>query len=229
MRPRGYVICTTPRSGSNYLCQLLASTGALGRPLEYFDAPAVRKAGIADYPDDPEAQLDLIPRLGGSPNGVYGLKVFPYQFERVAALGWTERLPGELQFVFLTRRDLLGQAMSLVRANQTQAWTAGEALTGEADYAPAAIEAAMTEITLGVGRWERWFARNGLWPLRLEYGDLSQGGTPTEGALSNIAKLVGVPGAVADTQLVDLQRQRDQLSDLWRKAFLAPGDGRGDF
>ncbi|MGP8122502.1 MAG: Stf0 family sulfotransferase [Xanthobacteraceae bacterium] len=36
---RGYAICTMPRSGSNFLCQLLASSGCLGRPLEYFNGP----------------------------------------------------------------------------------------------------------------------------------------------------------------------------------------------
>jgi LPS sulfotransferase NodH len=32
---RGYAICTSGRSGSNVLCQYLASTGLLGKPLEY--------------------------------------------------------------------------------------------------------------------------------------------------------------------------------------------------
>ncbi|TPL71848.1 hypothetical protein FJ941_28635 [Mesorhizobium sp. B2-3-13] len=34
---RGYSICTSPRSGSNFLCQHLSSTGVLGHPLEYFN------------------------------------------------------------------------------------------------------------------------------------------------------------------------------------------------
>jgi trehalose 2-sulfotransferase len=31
-----YLICTTPRSGSTFLCEALASTGVAGRPEEYF-------------------------------------------------------------------------------------------------------------------------------------------------------------------------------------------------
>lgn len=37
--PRGFAICTAPRSGSNFLSQLVASTGQLGRPREYFNGP----------------------------------------------------------------------------------------------------------------------------------------------------------------------------------------------
>src|SRR5580704_1364518 len=33
-----YIVCSTQRSGSTYLCDLLASTGVTGRPLEYFEA-----------------------------------------------------------------------------------------------------------------------------------------------------------------------------------------------
>ena len=33
---KGYAICTTIRSGSTWLSELLASTGQLGRPAEYF-------------------------------------------------------------------------------------------------------------------------------------------------------------------------------------------------
>ena len=50
---RGYAICTAPRSGSNFLCQLLAGTGLLGRPLEYFNGPGRRYFDDPSYPDDP--------------------------------------------------------------------------------------------------------------------------------------------------------------------------------
>ena len=38
---RSYVICTTPRSGSTLLCQLLASTGKSGNPDSWFHQPSV--------------------------------------------------------------------------------------------------------------------------------------------------------------------------------------------
>jgi trehalose 2-sulfotransferase len=121
--PRGYAVCTERRSGSIFLCQLLASTGVLGAPTDFFDDVVVKQRGVADYPSDPEAQLAAIPRLGSTPNGVYGLKLFSRHFDAVRHTRWAERLP-RLSFIHLTRLDVVGQAISHVRAMQTQQWTA---------------------------------------------------------------------------------------------------------
>lgn len=61
---RSVLICFVPRSGSTHLCGLLASTGVLGRPREYFWAPNA----VADPP------LDDVLRQGTTPNGVFGCK-----------------------------------------------------------------------------------------------------------------------------------------------------------
>jgi LPS sulfotransferase NodH len=58
-RTRAYVVCSTPRSGSTLLCELLKSTGVAGRPEEYFEArPAT---GLPPHPGD---YLDGLPRTG---------------------------------------------------------------------------------------------------------------------------------------------------------------------
>src|SRR5262245_10046452 len=116
---RGYAICTAPRAGSNWLCQLLASTGVLGRPLEYFNASARRQLDDPTYPDDPRGQVARILTMGRTPNGVYGVKLFASQFRAVAgSVRLSRELPG-LRFVYLRRRDVLGQAISWVRGLQT--------------------------------------------------------------------------------------------------------------
>jgi len=45
-----YLICTTPRSGSTLLCELLADTGIAGRPDEYFQQ--LRSTGLPMRPRD---------------------------------------------------------------------------------------------------------------------------------------------------------------------------------
>ena len=86
---RGYVICTALRSGSNYLCQLLTSTGKLGAPLKYFNGHSRRIFEDPSYPDQPEAQIAKILTVGAAPNGVYGLKLFNYQHIAVSVqLDW---------------------------------------------------------------------------------------------------------------------------------------------
>src|SRR5262245_15968954 len=115
----GYALCTEPRSGSNYVCWLLDTTGVLGHPTEYFNVQTMRFGlGMRDYPSDPESQLSAITRLGTTSNGVYGLKLFSWQFDLAKSTNWARRLPS-LRFIHLVRLDVLGQAISHVRALQT--------------------------------------------------------------------------------------------------------------
>lgn len=60
MRPnRSYIVCSTQRTGSTYLCRLLASTGVAGNPQEYFEARA--DTGL---PPHPGYFLAGLPRTG---------------------------------------------------------------------------------------------------------------------------------------------------------------------
>ena len=102
---RSYVVSSTQRSGSTYLCKLLASTGVAGNPQEYFEARAETGspphpgyflaglprtgAGIRDDArptDAPEysdlrgldgwdAHLERTFRLGTTDNGVFATKL----------------------------------------------------------------------------------------------------------------------------------------------------------
>src|SRR5579864_1896392 len=104
---RGYAICAVARSGTTYLCELLRSTGLLGRPTEIFSPDAF--PSVPDYPREPEGQLRALPTHGMTPNGVYGLKVLTHHFDASVASRWVERLPN-LSFVHMQRRDLIGTA-----------------------------------------------------------------------------------------------------------------------
>lgn len=106
IRPsRAYLVCSTQRSGSTYVCRLLTSTGVAGNPQEYFEARAETGmpphpgyflaglprtgAGIRDdlRPTDApaysdlrtvdgwEAHLERTFRSGTTPNGVFGAKL----------------------------------------------------------------------------------------------------------------------------------------------------------
>lgn len=218
MNLRGYVICTTQRSGSTLLCQLLASTGALGRPDEYFRTPDMRGAGFESYPTDPDQQLVEVLKRGAGPNGVYGLKIVPWQVRLAAQARWAERLPG-LRFVRLDRRDVLLQAISLARATQTDRWTSPEGEIRPPAYDAAAIDQALADVTLGMARWDRWFAAAGVEPMRVAYEDIT---ADNQRVVDAIAATVGVPGKTCiDYDLVDLERQRDETSAEWRTRFVA--------
>lgn len=216
---RGYAICTTIRSGSTWLAELLASTGQLGRPAEYFSTRFQKRVRSADYPETADGQAAHALEHGTTPNGIYGFKIYPMQLDGMAArLRWTERFP-DLGFVHLQRRDLLGQAISRVRVNQTLQWRSTMSASAVPRYDGGAVLAAMRETVAQDARWQLFFARNGLAPLRLVYEDALLSADATVDA---VAGLVGLDGPVAAApERIPFAVQRDALSAEWRERFVA--------
>lgn len=215
----GYAICTIPRSGSNFLGQLLASTGCLGRPLEYFNGPARRVLDDPTFPDDPSEQMLRIRTLGATPNGVYALKLFPSQHDLVRPhVSWTEALP-DLHFIYLERRDVLGQAISWARAQQTGQYRSTQPLQAAATYDLQLIHARLRDIAREQARWTAFFARTGITPTTLIYEKLME--DPQEG-VRRIADLFGyAETAVIDPSKINLKIQRDEVIEDWRKRFVS--------
>ncbi len=215
---RGYAICTTGRSGSNWLCEVLASTATLGVPLEYFNATARRKWTDPHYPDDPSEQLIRIVTTGATPNGVYGVKVFPNQIDQIAnRTRWFDALPG-LCFVSFTREDLLGRAISLARSVQTGRFRSKEAEVAEPRYDGAQIAGFVRYFARQDARWAAFFARNGITPVRLVY---EQTVRDPQAAADRIADALGVPRAPVDLRDAGETIMRDALNDDWRRRFHA--------
>jgi trehalose 2-sulfotransferase len=215
---RGYAICTSGRSGSNLLCQYLSSTGMLGNPLEYFNGSGRRLLGYPDYPDDPAKQIDWIVTEGATPNGIYGLKIFPAQIEQIEkSIRWTELLP-DLKFVLLKRRDILGQALSAVRAMQTEQWRASMPARGPAMYDGARIYERLKIAARDYARWDIFFARKAVAPAIIVYEDLL---ADPQSAVDQVADLFGLRGrAHAASERIDLKIQRDATTEEWRQRFL---------
>jgi LPS sulfotransferase NodH len=215
---RGYAICTQPRSGSNLLCQVLSSTGQLGHPLEYFNAPARRALGLPDFPDSPKLQIEAILRLGATPNGVYGLKLFASQFAAVSArLRWTELLPN-LHFVYLSREDLLGQAISWARALQSEQYRSTQPAKRAPRYDAKLIRSRLMAIVRERAQWEAFFARTGIEPLRIVFERFLE---DRAGQVAQVAGLVDVPNPIVDPSRVDLAMQRDCTTQQWKQRFRA--------
>ncbi|MBV8848649.1 MAG: hypothetical protein JOZ16_03595 [Methylobacteriaceae bacterium] len=214
---RGYAICTLPRSGSNYLCEVLGSTGVLGRPKEYFNAEGRRRYDDPAYPDDPHEQIERILTMGATPNGVYALKLFPTLFDSVVPhFALTKVLP-DLRFVRLRRRDILDHAISYVKATQTQAYRSTDEAVSATSYDPATIQSSIGQICQWSARWDMFFARTGLQPVEITYEDLL--GDP-QAAADRVAKLMDVrPPLKIDFYKIPLRIQRDQESADWRERF----------
>src|SRR5215207_8866293 len=79
-----YLLASVPRAGSTHFSHLLWATGCLGAPLEYLNFESAGPYGFAAA--SPELQQQLwrsVLRRRCSPNGVFGLKAFPQQLDRL--------------------------------------------------------------------------------------------------------------------------------------------------
>ena len=132
------LVCA-PRSGSTYLCDLLASSGKCGHPGEWihdYNLPVfMEKAGVSDLSRELEKFL-LFVFEHGTRNGVFSIKIMYTAImhllklaDRWQELGNQERLQMFLKtyfkdsiVLFLERRDKLAQAVSYYKATQSGRW-----------------------------------------------------------------------------------------------------------
>lgn len=215
---RGYVICATPRSGSNYLCQLLASTGQLGKPQEYFNTHARQKFSDPGYPRDRHAQIDAVRSIGATPNGIYAVKILPLQYSRVTRKVDLFRMLPHLELVRLHRRDLLGQALSLSRVRQTGQIMASKQANAVPVYKVEDIKTCIRDLQTREAIWDQVMREFGVQPLTLAYEDVMR---DPQAAIDQVARLMGLAPIPVNPALVRVTVQRDSETAAWRQRFLA--------
>lgn len=209
---RGYLICSEARTGTTWFGRLLRSTGLLGTPSEVFADP-----GRARLLESRPGYFELLLDQATTPNGVYGFKIMSSQVGVAGRAHWVSRLPA-LSFVYLERRDVLGQAISGVRATQTGQFRAEHTALREPRYDRIAISRELTGICHRRARWHDYFARNGIQPLCFEYEGIA---AAPQAAVAAIAELMGVRDCLPEAFAPGITIQRDAISAEWRSRFLA--------
>lgn len=242
---QSYMICTAPRSGSTLLCGLLAATRAAGAPNSHFHLPSL-DAWLADYgladnrfPSNAEALhavLKVAIQRGTGGNDIFGLRMqrgsFEYFIEQLETLGpddasdvaRIESIFGRTLFIHLSRSDLLGQAISRVRAEQSGLWhrnadgTELERLSDaqEIRYDAAAIRSHMAELRALQHSWTQWFKREGIDPICVDYEPLSD---EPRRVLADILAALSLDPKLAETVEIPTAKLADATSHDWRKRF----------
>ena len=198
-----FFICHTLRCGSTLLCDALSRTGVAGYAEEYFpechpggDVFVATGAALkdpdtwrSDWTNTPFEQcLDRVLRSGTTPNGVFASKVkwfnIPYLGEMLGALSergdvpvaeHLESLFPNLRYVWVTRRDKVRQAVSLVKARQSTQWKSMSAQpqgSDVADYNFHVVDIALRRIVREECAWEEFFTHAGITPFTVVYEDL---------------------------------------------------------
>lgn len=183
---RTFFICSTPRTGSTMLGNLLAETALVGRAGEVFGErfrrdvmPGLSRDGFDEY-------LVVQSARRARDTGTLGIKLHWDQVELLMHLlrlrrglgGANDREVLEAvfpspSFVWISREDTLAQAVSWWKAMTTGRWTDGQPASGEPRFDADGIRGRLRGIEQHTKGWERWFEANHVEPLRLTYEQLA--------------------------------------------------------
>jgi trehalose 2-sulfotransferase len=232
-RQASYLLCGTPRTGSTLLCSLLGSTGVLGRPESYFREPDeaswAHRFGLphdGSHVRDYDVFVRAVRTMATSHNGVFGARVMWGSLERVTTglarpsgrsdLVVLEEAFGPLRFVHLMREDIIGQAVSWYRAEQTGFWQQGD----DQERSPKSDLDGM-KVIVGTIRehnaaWRSWFDDHGVSPDVVTYEQLVQDRRAT---VEGIAAHVGVTLPADWLPVSPHRKQADDLNAEWASAL----------
>lgn len=172
------ILCMTPRSGSTALSAALSDSKLMGRSGERLGNGPLKKIIEAQRPASLVALLRAVIEDSRTRNGVAQIKcdlpqLLPFLLD-AACLPIIQ----QAQMVYLTREDILGQAISRYRGFQTGLWhsTQAAAATGslEVAYDFAAIKGQIDRLVQMMAAYERLFAALNLQPIRISYEQVTQ-------------------------------------------------------
>lgn len=221
-----YLICTTPRTGSNFLCSILRASGVAGHPLEYMNGNYL----MANYNFAPvgNTRYDYLREMEGrrtTPNGVFGIKTMYFQlvaFFNKQDKPTLEFLKRQNLLIYLYRKNKLEQAVSWFLANKTNVYTSIE----EGEYSPIIFDgptmvACLNELVREDSLWQKALKRYELPHVKICYEDLIK---HPEREVSKIYKFFGVEGySKVDENEIEKKLQHPQYGDLLSqfKSFLS--------
>ena len=126
---KSYVICTTPRSGSNLLCGLLTSSKILGKPNEVLNVDSVLRPFCEkhnlfedNFQISMNNYLNCAREKRHSKNNVFGVKILFDQLEPLLDSKEVRQLLQTSKLIWLVRKDVVAQAVSMYIAKATDEW-----------------------------------------------------------------------------------------------------------
>lgn len=226
-RPRKtYMLATIPRSGSTYFAIRLWQTGLLGAPMEYLNLPIMarlfQRLGEPPLEDYWRSTMSL----RTSPNGVFGYKMFMSNYLDISRRHreFLQRITPD-HVIYLSRENVVAQAVSYSRAIQTRAWFAGVHEAQPPAYRYGHIRECENMILGQRAFWEDVFALTQTVPVRVSYEALQ---ADAEATLQTVATAIGEPWtAAAAIAVPTIARQSDGLSAEWCQRYVEDREQAG--
>jgi len=226
-----YLICTSPRTGSWLLSDVLTTTGLAGNPREWLN-PLEEQELRARIEDGAKMSyqeyLNQACAQSHTSNGISGIKTHYYQLDLLAERTGAHEddlmrgLFPKGRYIHLIRRNKTRQAISYLIAQATGEWhfVSGEPVprTAEPEFNPEAIYEAIQVFRRQDKNWVGFFTRNGITPLVLCYeADLMRNYQHTA---RRVLDWLEVPGA--DTAVIPqtrFRRQSGERSEDWLRRY----------
>ncbi len=231
---RSYLVCTTPRAGSGYLCDTMWRTGFLGQPDEYFCEDGYhRDYASVDDRADISAYMSKVARLATSPNGVTGIKIMWEHFRQLICVYQTACPASEpsdiatarslfprTKYIWLTRENKLHQAISLYRRRATGLFYKRGGHVATAHCRKPSVDELDTLIDWLQSQdrgWQRFFQSHDISPLRVSYKEVLE---DLDAVVSKIADhlRIRLPSHMALARS-DYQRMSDDMTMSWIEAY----------
>lgn len=221
---KALLILTDIRSGSTWVGKLMSGTGKLGNAKEYLRIDRHQDSG------DPEQVFESILKEARTENGVFAVKIFPHDlraFHNHFGYDFIDRCCAEhdVSILILERRDRLGQAISAVRASQTNRWAATEPVSEipetpetQEHYDFRAIMREINRVSESMAFWRTYVAVRDL-PFVFEfYEDILD---DNAAFLRRIGDRLGIELPSDLPTATTMHIQRDGTTDQWRTRFLS--------
>lgn len=174
-----YIIAITPRSGSTYLCDMMMKTKRLGMPEEVLGQLSI-PGRMKNIPGrTPEEYIRNACRVKRTANNVAGLKASWFQFQNfIGAMHDQTYLTG-FKYIYLTRRDLVAQAVSLYKATASSVFHTHKRHSESAisqlealEYDYEAIKNWHDHIAAQEKGWQNYFYNQRIFPLCITYEEI---------------------------------------------------------
>ena len=242
-RADSYLICATPRTGSSLLCGLLESTGVAGRPESYFRQPDeeawAARWGILSQSDGAFSYADYVQAAlaaGRTDNGVFAARIMWGTMAEVVSklatvypdlagmdVDLLQRAFGQTGFIYLRRGDAVAQAVSLLRAEQTNLWfETTQAAHKEPEREPHfdldELRARVHQVGDHNAAWQAWFAATGIETHPVLYEDLD---ADPVGITRGVLDFLGLELPGTAEIVVQHRRLADHLSAQWINRYRA--------
>ncbi len=127
-----FCIFFTARSGSTWLGDTLGQTDLLGRPKEWFNPKFVQKALVLNNAPDLSSYIDVL-RRKQQRGGVFSFEITNNQILRVFGSdeAFLQFFPATTPAFWLTREDIVQQAISLAKAAKSSVFHSARASVDE--------------------------------------------------------------------------------------------------